>query len=101
MNNSRDARLRQFFAGYFNQDWDIGGAKSWTDIVAQYVKNNPRAQVTQVQDDLRSWLDETASSLTAVLPADFGCDYDPQSDGLAEREWVRLIADSLGKQLTS
>jgi hypothetical protein len=99
--NDRDARLRQFFSGYFNQDWDIGGAKSWTDVVALYVKENARAQVMQAQDDLRSWLEETTSNPIAGLPSSFGCDYDPRPDGLAEREWVRLVADSLGKQLTS
>ena len=99
--NTRDARLRQFFSGYFNQDWDIGGATSWTDVVAQFVKENPRPHVVQVQTDLRSWLDETASAPETGLPAEFGCDYDPRPNGLAEREWVRLVADSLGKQLTS
>jgi CdiI immunity protein len=99
--NDRDARLRQFFGGYFNQDWDIGGGKSWTEVVAQYVKENARARVMQVQDDLRSWLDETASNPTAGLPANFGCDYDPRPDGLAVREWVRLVADSLANQITS
>jgi hypothetical protein len=42
--NARDARLRQFFGGYFNQDWDIGGARSWTDVVAQYGKENPKRE---------------------------------------------------------
>lgn len=99
--NDRDARLRQFFGGYFNQDWDIGGAMSWTDVVAQYVKENTGAQVRQVQEDLHSWLEETACSPVAGLPAEFACDYDPRPDGVAERDWVRLVADSLGKQLTS
>jgi CdiI immunity protein len=99
--NHRDARLRQFFGGYFNQDWDTDGVKSWTDVVAQYVKENTRAQVMQVHDDLRSWLRETASTPAAGLRAEFWCEYDPRPDGLAEREWVRLVADSLAKQLTS
>jgi CdiI immunity protein len=99
--NDRDARLRQFFISYFNQDWDIGGAKSWTDVVAQYVKENPETQVIMIQRDLRSWLEDTASTPAGGLPAAFGCDYDPQPNGLGEREWVRLLADFLGKQLTS
>jgi hypothetical protein len=97
--SERDARLTQFFAGYFNQDWDINGAKSWMDVVAQYVKENSRATVLSVRDDLRSWLGETTSG--QGIPAAFGCDYDPRPDGTDEREWVRLLADFMEKQLTN
>ena len=99
--NTRDTRLQQFFGAYFSQDWDVCGAKSWTDVVAQFVKENPRADVIQIQSDLRSWLDETVSFPCAVLPAAFGCDYDPRANGLTVRDWVKSIADSLGKMLTS
>jgi hypothetical protein len=99
--NTRDARLQQFFGGYFNQDWDMTGAKSWGEVVAQYIKENPSPQVLQLQRDLRSWLDETASTPGASLPAAFCCDYDPRPEGLTERDWVRLLADSLGEQFTN
>jgi hypothetical protein len=97
--SEREARLSQFFSGYFNQDWDIGGAKSWIDVVVQYVKESPRAQVLTLRDDLRSWLRETVSG--QGLPAALGCDYDPSPDGIDEREWVRLLADFIDKQIAN
>jgi hypothetical protein len=97
--NERDTRLRQFFAGYFNQDWDANGATSWIDVVCQYVKENPRTQVVTIRDDLLSWLDDPTAGPN--LPAAFGCDYDPQSDGLDEREWVRQLVDAMERLATN
>ena len=99
--NKRDERLHQFFSGYFHEDWDYEGAKSWKDVVARYVEKNPKEHVLALQNDLRSWLAETTAYPAAVLPGAFGCVYDPQSDGLREREWVASMADLLGKMLTN
>jgi hypothetical protein len=99
--NDRDARLRQFFGGYFNQDWDIGDLKSWKDVVIQYIRENPRAQVLAVRGDLHSWLEDTASGRNTeeALPPEFGCDYDPTPDNLNDREWVRKIVEFISEQL--
>jgi len=99
--NDRDVRLRQFFGGYFNQDWDIGGASSWRDVVVQYVKENPRESVLVLRDDLRAWLQDTASGghLSEGLPAGLGCDYDSQPEGLSGIEWVQQLADFMERQL--
>lgn len=95
----RDGRLRQFFAGYFNQDWDIGGATSWTDVVSQYVRESRRAQVVTIRDDLSSWLDD--SSPTSGLSAEFGCDYDPRPEGMDDRAWVRALVEFIDRQLVN
>jgi hypothetical protein len=91
----RDARLRQFFHGYFHQDWDGKGAERWEDVIAQYVAEAPRRDVLVTRDDLRSWLADTAAASGPApgLPASFRCDYDPRPDGLEEREWVGKMAD--------
>ena len=94
----RDAQLHQFFAGYFNQDWDIGGATSWTDVVLQYIRENPRSTVLATRDALQSWLGDPESGPN--LPNAFGCDYDPRPDGLDDRKWVCEIVEFIGRQLT-
>ncbi len=91
----RDARLRQFFHGYFHSDWDGNGAAGWRDVVAQYVAAVAKRDALVTRDDLRSWLVDTAAQGGGGpgLPAAFRCDYDPGPDGLGEREWVGAIAD--------
>lgn len=97
--NERDERLRQFFGGYFHQDWDIEGAEAWQDVVRQFVTENPRSAVLAVRDALRAWLMETATAAVSPgLPAAFACDYDPRLDGLTDREWVEQVAVLLEEQ---
>jgi len=89
--NERDDRLHQFFAGYFNQDWDISGAANWSDVMDEYLAQNTKDDVIRTRDDLRSWLSE--SEHARQLPAAFGCDYDPSPDGMDARTWVAALAD--------
>lgn len=95
--NERDARLQQFFSGYFNQDWDVDGANSWTDVIVEYVDQNPRSNVLLVRNDLRSWLVDPESGRN--LPPVFGCDYNPEPDGMDDRTWVRKIVELIERQL--
>jgi hypothetical protein len=94
--NERTARLQQFFAGYFNQDWDLGGAASWSEVVDEYLAQNPPADVRVMRDDLRAWLAESDGR----LPPEFGCDYDPRPDGMDERQWVCAIADHIEQRIS-
>ncbi len=48
----------QFFAGYFNQDWDISGAATWSDVMNEYLAQNRRDDAVRTRDDLWSWLAE-------------------------------------------
>ena len=98
---ARDERLRQFFSGYFNQDWDIGGAGSWRTVIADFVRTNPRAHVLALIDDLRSWTDYAVVNELDTLPAAFGCDYDPRPDGQTERVWVQQLTEAMVKQLSN
>ena len=97
--SERDDRLHQFFAGYFNQDWDISGATSWLDVVDEYLSQNPKDDVIRTRDDLRSWLSESRTD--ERLPVRFGCDYDPSPDGMDERTWVCALADYLEKKVAN
>lgn len=89
--SERDDRLHQFFAGYFNQDWDISGAANWSDVMDEYLAQNAKDDVIKTRDDLRSWLSE--SEHARQLPAEFGCYYDPGPDGMDARAWVAALAD--------
>jgi hypothetical protein len=95
--SGRNERLHQFFAGYFNQDWDVSGATIWSEVVDEYLAQNSRDAALQTREDLRCWLAEHGS--TEHLPAAFGCDYDPAPDGMNERTWVAAIADYIKEKV--
>ena len=95
----RDARLRQFFAGYFQEDWAITGGPSWRDVVVGYVAGNPRERVLVLIDDLRAWLDAAAVGGPSSV-AGYGCHYECRPE-LTEPEWVGEIVDVLSERLAS
>jgi len=97
--STRDERLEQFFGGNFHQDWDVEGATSWRDVIKQYAVNVPRRQVVAIRDDLRDWFNETASDNNENLPPSFGCDYNPRTEGLTERQWVNQIVAEFDRLL--
>jgi hypothetical protein len=91
------ARLRQFFSGYFNQDWDIDGAKNWLDVMEAYLSQHSKSEVTVTRNDLRTWLREPNPKERALSA--LGCDYDPHPDGMDERSWVAALADYIDERL--
>jgi hypothetical protein len=99
--STRDERLSQFFGGYFNQDWDAGGATSWHDVVVDYVQQVPRSHAVLLVDDLRSWAADATQRGLSNLPRNFECDYDPRVDGMTDRQWVEQMADAIEKQLSN
>jgi nitric oxide reductase large subunit len=95
----RDKSLKNFFAAYFNQDWTMDGAKSWQDVIEQFVKENGAADSRLLRQDLASWIGETAVAQQKNLPAEFGCDFDSASVGLTERQWVEQIVAEFDRLL--
>jgi len=96
---NRDARLRNFFAAYFNQDWAVEGAHSWQDVLHQFLADNGEVDTATLRDALASWLEEATLDGQNCLPSEFGCDFDPQSDGLNARQWVGKIVDEFNRLL--
>ncbi len=50
---TREGRLRQFFAGYFHQDWDLGGG-SWSQVVDSYIGGSAPSDARVLLEDLRA-----------------------------------------------
>ena len=97
--SERDARLRNFFAAYFNQDWMIEGAATWRDVVRQYLEQNGEADSRLLQAALMQWMDEVEQEEVQTLPSSFGCDFDSTFVGLSERQWVGEIAAEFARLL--
>jgi hypothetical protein len=94
--SNRKQTLRDFFGGYFHQDWDIEGAESWVDVLDQFVRENSPAHVREVGEALRGWVESsTEEEISRQLAGELGCNYDPRPDGLAARDWVLGIIKRL------
>lgn len=91
---SISARLYQFFAAYFHQDWDLE-ADDWEGIVDGYVADHPAAQqlqtLAQEVDDLREARREP--ELEEFLVNIVGVYYVPESH--TYRVWLGEIAQQL------
>lgn len=97
--SDRGDRLHHFFAGYFNQDWDVSGATNWSEVLDEYLSQNARDDIRATRDDLRGWLSETGPGVR--LPEEFGCEYDPGPDGMDDWDWVKAMADYLDASVKS
>lgn len=93
----RDDRLFQFFAGYFNQDWDIGGATDWSGVMDEFLAQNSVSHAMRTLGDLRSWLSD--AKRVPELLAQLGCEYDYGPDGKDGRRWVHALADYIQRNV--
>ena len=91
--------LREFFGGYFNQDWAEDGAASWDDVVRRFMNENLDAHILAVRDALREFVRSNDDRTVAMaLPGELGCDYNPRPDGLGAREWMGAIAELITRE---
>ncbi|MCH9655245.1 MAG: hypothetical protein K0U86_24140 [Planctomycetes bacterium] len=97
MKHSEYPNLNQFFACYFNQDWDYEYT-TWEEVVEGYVSEVSLMNLNQTIIDFSVLMksDFSDKKLERVIGG-FGCDiYPPGSaDGLTYREWIVLIRNEL------
>lgn len=96
----RDARLRNFFSAYFNQDWMVEGAATWDEVVRQYLQENGETASRMLQEALVQWMDESKLEEVQSLPPSVGCDFDSSFIGLSERQWVGELVAELDRLLS-
>jgi hypothetical protein len=49
-----DDLLKQFFRGYFGQDWDLDGISDWRDVVMLYASQHPTEVLCELESGLSS-----------------------------------------------
>lgn len=91
--------LRQFFGGYFHQDWDIA-APDWEGVVNVFLDEtrDPATAIhiaTLIDDFLASHQDETEPELERLLFKDLCCEYLPSGGGLSARAWLTEVSNAL------
>jgi CdiI immunity protein len=90
--NTNYQNLRQFFGGYFHQDWNLEG-DDWEEIVAAFVSTADRGTLLKTCDEIEHLIQETMGEdeLSKVL-FDLGSCCRP--DG-SNRDWIRAIQERI------
>jgi hypothetical protein len=91
--------LRQFFGGYFHQDWDLAGSTS-SDAVRAFLRETPQEdRLKNLADSLRGLLDSYSSdvSLQTYLAGELWCEYVPE--GGRTRAWIRDLANEIDAEV--
>ncbi|WP_144053785.1 contact-dependent growth inhibition system immunity protein [Baaleninema simplex] len=99
--------LKQFFSGYFHQDWTVlhdwkGKRPSFEVIVHEFKTENPQSLINLTVNELESFLDLnlTEADLDMALTRELGsCVYAPGM-GLTYRQWLEAILAILKESAT-
>jgi hypothetical protein len=81
--------LRQFFGGFFHQDWALEG-DSWEILVSNFIRSADRLALLQTYDEFNRLLGESADDQELdEFIGHLGSCYRPT--GISSREWVRAL----------
>jgi len=96
MNQERYPELVQFFAGYFNQDWDLDAptADGIIDLFNRTHSLNERAHIAVLIDAFTAEVRDDAA-LTRAMFDELGCFYTPEADGMSMRSWLQHVSSRL------
>jgi CdiI immunity protein len=94
-------RLRQFFGGYFHQDWDIDGG-DWRGVLGVYCRQNGNEALGRLSADLERLLALVVDdhAITEYLATELWCNYVPQGGPDAARQWLREVVAAVQEQLS-
>lgn len=87
--------LRQFFAGFFHQDWRVE-ADTPEQMVSYYAAQmNDRAALPELSDAILAFIDDypDEDQLADALFRKLGCYYSPKALGESTRAWLLHIAE--------
>ncbi len=90
-------RLRQFFGGYFHQDW-IVDAPEPNQVVQRFLDDESDGQkLTQLARLIEEYAATAKDdeSLELALFSELWCYYTPSADGLGAGDWMRHVAGLL------
>lgn len=92
--------LTHFLSAYFHQDWTVESPDA-TAVIHAYLRGEPTASVKataqEVEQLLNASLDEV--HLRTFLLDELGCYYDPRSESLSTKEWLRGVLTELESSL--
>jgi CdiI immunity protein len=87
--------LRQFFAGFFHQDWRVE-ADTPEGVVTHYATQmNDHAALPELNEAILAFIDDhpDGDHLADALFRQLGCYYSPKLLGQSTKEWLLHIAE--------
>lgn len=97
MNNRKiQELLEQFFAGYFNQDWQ-SDAEDPRGIVALYIADASEEERRILSESILEYASQFKddAELEEKLFSELGAFYMPSADGLTAHAWLQSVAAQL------
>jgi hypothetical protein len=90
--------LRQFFGGYFHQDWDLAGSTP-SDVMAAFLQNASSESLRNLADALRRLLEDfsTEAALQTYLVDELWCEYVPADGGTTR--WIKSLSTEIDAEL--
>jgi CdiI immunity protein len=90
--------LYQFFAGRFNQDWDLF-APDDGGVIEGFLREEPPEFVNAVRREISALigLGLPEHVLQQAVWRDLGCSYDPTPDGVSMTQWIQSVSERLDR----
>ena len=86
--------LEQLLGCYFHQDWtdEFGNVASALHAI---IRSEPKERLLDCVEEIDALLAASLSEndLMAILTDQFGCYFDPNSDGLTCEQWLKRIQE--------
>lgn len=94
--SSEDSILKQFFAGYFHEDWP-DDAKGSEQVVVDYLRAASGTEVTALADAITDLAHSGRSDaeLEDTLFRELGCYYVPSGSGQSAKAWLEQLTTQL------
>jgi hypothetical protein len=92
---SQQALLRQFFAGFFHQDWRVE-ADTPEQVVTHYATQmNDRAALPELTEAILAFIEDhpVEDDLADALFRQLGCYYSPKAIGQSTKQWLLYVVD--------
>jgi hypothetical protein len=89
--------LRQFFAGYFHQDWPLE-ADTPDQVISNYARQrSDRSALIELRDAIIAFIADHPDDddLADALFRELGCYYSPEALGESTKQWLLHVADEL------
>lgn len=91
--------LRQFFSGYFHEDWQLDSSEP-DEVIAQFLMSGPsQDEIDRIVAQIACYLDAATdnAAIERGLLVELGCYYLPDADGVSARDWLGHVAALLAK----
>ena len=94
--------LRNFFGGYFHEDWRHE-EDSPEKVIAAYKARAPAKELKHLQESIVAYVQAHPddAELDRCLFSDLGCYYTPRADNMSARDWLLTVAAHLARTRTS